>query len=59
MSDWKNWDKENLPTGVVLVMFMNSKIFPDGAVVQADVDEVLNGVIGDKNPTYWKPLEDE
>ncbi len=53
---WNVWDKNNLPKGVVLVMFMNSKVFPKGAVVQADVDEVLCGVIGDKEPTYWRKL---
>ena len=55
--EWKVWDKNNLPKGVILVMFMNSKVFPIGAVVQVSVDEVLCGVIGDKNPTYWKELK--
>jgi hypothetical protein len=54
---WTAWDPENPPNGLVLVMFMNSKIFPKGAIVQADACEVLIGVIGDTKPDYYMNIE--
>lgn len=40
---------------IVEVQFLHSKVFPAGAVVQASVEEVRFGVIGDTEPDYWQP----
>lgn len=53
---WQLWDKDKPPNGTILVMFMVSKVFPIGAIVQADSYEVQCGVLGDTCPTFWRPV---
>ena len=54
---WKSWtDDPPTESKTIQVLFMNSKIFPRGAIVQAAVEEVQVGVIGDTNPTAWRYL---
>jgi hypothetical protein len=50
---WKSWKDAPPLNGIVKVMYLESSIFPKGAVVQADVEEVQCGVLGDSNPTLW------
>lgn len=55
LEGWRSWRKDKPKSGLVQVLFLQSNVFPVGAIVQADVTEVEIGVIGDTNPDFWRP----
>lgn len=57
-NEWKSWADEPPDKGIVEVVFMNSRVFPKGAVLTADAQEITAGVVGDRNPTWWRHMPD-
>jgi hypothetical protein len=54
---WKPWDDGEVPDEVVEVVYYDSRVFPDGAVVQAHTEEIKSGVTGDPYPRFWREIQ--
>jgi len=57
LKGWKPWENNHPASGVVHVMFLQSKVFPPQSVVPGDVEEILAGVLGDSKPDYWRETD--